>query len=224
MASSASALRAGLLAGAALATAAPLAAQADGAEARVAAILARRWSVPAAAIRLAWPEPAAPLALAGADSLRVEGTGTGGWLVVTAPGGLAMRLRAGVEDSTPVAARELTPGRPLEPGDIAVAVRTRWGAPRHEARPAPGWEVRRPLAAGDPLAPPFVVPPPAVRGGDPLRLEWAQGGVQVSLSGVALHAARVGEPVRARVAGRGTLVSGIMTGPGLARLDGKGTL
>lgn len=224
MASSASAGLAALVAAAALATAAPLAAQADGAEARVAAILARRWDVPAAAIRLAWPTAAAPLALAGADSLRVEGTGTGGWLVVTAPDGVAVRVRAGVEDSVPVAARELSPGRALEAADIAVAVRVRWGAPRPDAAPGAGWEVRRPLAAGDPLAAPFVVPPPAVRGGDPLRLEWAQGGVQVSLSGVALHTARVGEPVRARVAGRSTLVSGIMTGPGLARLDGKGTL
>jgi flagella basal body P-ring formation protein FlgA len=56
--------------------------------------------------------------------------------------------------------------------------------------------------------------------GDPVQFVWGRGGVQVSIRGVALNAARPGEPVRARAPGRAGSLTGTATAPGLAMLVG----
>ncbi|MFZ5624804.1 MAG: flagellar basal body P-ring formation chaperone FlgA [Gemmatimonadota bacterium] len=195
-------------------------------EQRARAAVSERWQVPPTTLRFAWGRvsawPATP-----AGRVRLAGSGKDGWfvLLLEAPGAaeFAVRVRAGVEDTARVAARDLPAGTILSPEDVAREVTVHWGAPAGDApEPGPGWTVRRPVARGDALRVPAVVPPPAVRAGDPVRFTWTRGAVTVVLDGTALNDARLGEPVRGRVDGRNERVAGTAIGQGLARLAPRG--
>jgi flagella basal body P-ring formation protein FlgA len=185
----------------------------------VSAWLAREWGVSERAIRLEWGRPSGALP-GGSLPFRVTGRGVAGWLVVVFdPSGrdaVAVRLRAGVEDTVLVAARPLAAGTLLDPADTRLESRVCWGppAPPSESRPGPGWEVRRALVAGEALARPVVAPPVLVAAGEPVRLVWAEGAVQVSVIGIALNRARQGERVRAQVEGRSDRLVGTATATG----------
>jgi flagella basal body P-ring formation protein FlgA len=155
--------------------------------------------------------------------LRIIGRGTDGWFaVVFEPAGqsIAVRVRAGVEDTVVVAARPLAAGTYLAAGDLEREVRMRWGPPRFGAGGLPdvGWEVRRAIAAGTAVAAPAVSQPYVVAAGEPVRFVWQRGAVTISVGGVAMNAARVGDQVRARAQGRSGRINGIVTAPGVARL------
>ena len=190
--------------------------------ARVAAAVAERWHVASDAIVLAWdgapreaPEADAAFQLAGAG---VDGR----FAVVLRPGTLAseaLRLRAGVPDRVAVAARALAPGQRLGPGDWSLEARTTWGAPRTTSRPADGWDVRRAIAAGEPLAWPSVAPPRLIQGGDRLTLVWERDQVRITATGVALQGGARGESIRARVDGSGARVMATAVAPGIATLS-----
>ena len=164
----------------------------------------------------------------GSLPFRVTGRGLSGWLVVvfdpSSLDAVAVRLRAGVEDTVPVAARPLAAGARLTAADLRPESRVCWGppAPSSEPRPGPGWEVRRALAAGEVLARPAVAPPTLVQAGEPVRLVWGGGAVQVSVVGIALNRARQGELVRARVEGRSDRLVGIATATGTAVISSGG--
>ncbi len=199
----------------------------DSAAARVGSWLAREWGVSEPAVRLEWGRLSAALP-GGALPFRVTGRGVAGWFVVvfgpSGRGAVAVRLRAGVEETVPVAARPLVAGRILDPADVRLEPRVCWGppAPSSESRPGPGWEVRRALATGETLARPAVVPPVLVAAGDPVRLVWAGGAVQVSVAGIALNRARQGESVRARVEGRTDRLVGTATATGTVVISSGG--
>jgi flagella basal body P-ring formation protein FlgA len=179
------------------------------------------------AVRLEWGRPSGALP-AGALPFRVTGRGLAGWLVVVFdPSGrdaVAVRLRAGVEDTVLVAARPLIAGTLLGPADLRTESRVCWGppAPSSGPRPAPGWEVRRALVTGDALAPPVVAPPMLIVAGEPVRLVWAEGAVKVSVVGIALNRARQGELVRARVEGRSDRLVGTATATGTVVISSGG--
>jgi flagella basal body P-ring formation protein FlgA len=99
-----------------------------------------------------------------------------------------------------------------------------WGppAPPAEFRPGPGWEVRRALAAGEALARPAVAPPMFVMAGEPVRLVWTEGAVQVSTVGIALNRARQGEWVRARVEGKADRLVGTAAATGTVVISSGG--
>jgi flagella basal body P-ring formation protein FlgA len=193
-------------------------------EERVAARIAAVWGVPAAALGLWWgafPGRGAPSA---DDSVRVCGNGADGWFVVELGAGRrAVRVRAGLEDTVVVAARPLASGARLEAGDLVSAVRMHWGPPApRAARPGEGWEVRRPLAAGEVAARPAVAPPPLVAAGEPVRMVWRQGGVNIVLEGIALNGARRDQVVRARIQGRSGRLAGRAIAPGVVELGTGG--
>jgi flagella basal body P-ring formation protein FlgA len=195
--------------------------------ARVSTWLAREWGVPERAVRLEWGR--LPGALPGGPlPFRVAGRGVAGWLVVvfdpSSRDAVALRLRAGVEDTVLVAARPLAAGARLTAADLQPESRVCWGPPASssEPRPGPGWEVRRALAAGEALARPAVAPPALVEAGQPVRLVWGGGAVQVSVVGIALNRARQGELVRARVEGRSDRLVGTATAPGTALISSGG--
>jgi flagella basal body P-ring formation protein FlgA len=205
----------------------PAAAVPDSVAARVSTWLAREWSVPERAVRLEWGRLS--LALPGRPlPFRVTGRGVAGWYVVvfdpSSPGAVAVRLRAGVEDSVLVAARPLATGALLSAADLKSEPRVCWGppAPPSESRPGPGWEVRRALATGEVLARPAVTPPMLVVAGEPVRLVWTEGAVQVSVVGIALNRARQGELVRARVEGRSDRLVGTATATGTVVISSGG--
>jgi len=199
----------------------------DSVAAGVSTWLAREWGVSEGAVRLEWGRPSGALP-GGTLPFRVTGRGVAGWLVVVFdPSGrdaVAVRLRAGVEDTVLVAARPLVTGTLLGPADVRLESRVCWGppAPSSESRPGPGWEVRRALAAGEALERPAVAPPMLVVAGEPVRLVWAEGAVQVSVVGVALNRARQGELVRARVEGRSDRLVGTATATGTVVISSGG--
>ncbi len=196
-------------------------------EARVAAAIAGVWHVPAESVRLEWPRTTLPDSLPTDALLRLVGEGRDGWQVVrlgSGPTARALRVRAGRMDTVRVAARALAAGSRLAADDLRSELRPCWGAPaaRSDELPAAGWRVCRALAAGETVDRPAVVPPVLVAAGDPVRLVWCRGDVNVSLAGTALNAARRGEVVRARVQGRAGALAGTVTGPGTAVLTSGG--
>jgi len=130
---------------------------------------------------------------------------------------MAISVRAGVLDTVMVATHPLRVGTAICPGDIRPQAVVSWGRPA-SCRAAPGWEVLRSLAAGEIVAWPAAAAPLLVERGEPVRFEWMRGGVRITVAAVALHSARLGESVRARVPGRRETLVGIVTGPRLAKL------
>ena len=195
--------------------------------ARVATEIAARWNVPVPALRLAWGRLPAGGLPAEVARFRLLG-GVDGWFVLSAEAGageLAVtRVRAGIDDTVCVAMRELARGQRLTAEDLRLEPRVRWGAPRANttaARPAAGWELRRAVAAGTVIEAPTALPPAMVNAGDRIELGWTRGDVVLRLSGVALHGARMGEPVRVKVDGRPRPLTAIVDAPGHARLGAR---
>ncbi len=190
-------------------------------ERQVTTLVARTWGVPPDRVRLHWGPHRLHDLPAGSD-VQLTGRGTHGWFAVVADPthrGVVGQVRAGVLTPSPVALLPVAPGDTLTSESLHLETRLRWGAPDPTpATPGPGWIARRPVAPGDLVLPPSVVPPVVVRRGDPVRLVWARQRVEIEIEGRAEHAARSGERLRARVTGRTASVTGIVTGPGTARL------
>lgn len=194
----------------------------DSAVARqVTTLVASAWGVPPDQVRLQWGSHRLH-ALPTGSTVRIAGRGSQGWFAVLADlgnRGAAGQVRAGVLTSMPVARVPVASGDTLTPDTIGRETRLRWGAPDpHLRTPGPGWIARRALAEGDLVVPPAVVPPLMVQRGDPVRMVWTRQGVEVELEGRAEHGARSGDRVRVRVNGRAVIATGIVTGPGTARL------
>jgi flagella basal body P-ring formation protein FlgA len=192
---------------------------------RIAASIAELWRVDAEAIHLEWGALLLDKQLSHDVPFRVVGRGTDGWFAVVFDSKdqatIAARVHAGFTDTVVTATRPLRSGTQLQTGDYERTVRVRWGAPRARSTlPGPGWEVRRNVAPGTELSTPAVTEPFAITVGDPVRLVWRRGAVEISLSGVAMNAARVGGQVRARVEGRSGRMNAVVTAPGMATIIG----
>lgn len=195
----------------------------------VAAQIADKWSVDAADVQLDFGRAAAQVAaLPASASCRLAGKGTDGYFVCLFHGDgaddVAVRVRAGVREATPVAAHALSAGAILAEGDVTTTVGSHWGPPRtltHGTAPAAGWIVRRALAAGDALRDTDAAPPALVQQGQTVRVMWDRGAVHLEWNGVALNAARRGERVRARVDGRAIALDGIAADEGVVQLAGR---
>jgi flagella basal body P-ring formation protein FlgA len=191
---------------------------------RVAGRIADTWKVPIEQVRLAWGRPTSVPQIAEDAPFRILGRGEDGWFVIVfdpaEPHAAAVRVRAGVERSVRVATRSLPAGAALAEGDLREELRVHWGIPSPDStvQPAAGWEVRRAIAEGEVVTPPAVVAPPIVLAGQPVKLEWERGGVQVSVIAIALNSARRGETVRARLEERPARLTGTVTAPGTATL------
>lgn len=194
---------------------------------RVNDTVAKRWNVAPSGLQLEWgvlppagmPAASAPFRLLG---------GTDGWFVLSIDTGdgdiAAVRVRAGGADSVCVATRDLARGERLIAGDVRMASRIHWGAPRASregARPSAGWELRRAVLAGTVIDSPTALPPALVNAGDAIALWWSRGEVALALNGVALHNARLGESVRVRVNGRPRPLIAIVDAPGRARIGSR---
>lgn len=210
---------------AALLLAAPLSvgfARADAAGPDLAALLAEaiaaRWGVDPRVIALDWDADRAP---AGVRSFRLAGSGADGAWLVTLEGDSATRalvVRAGISGTEPIAARDLERGVILETADIRHRPSVRWGPPVRDALVAEtGWETQRRIRTGEPLRPPAVELPLAVRAGDPVTVEFVRGPVLISLSGRAAGSGRIGEAVSVRT-GTGRRLDGVVTAPGRVRI------
>lgn len=191
--------------------------------ARVAETVARSWAVDTTGLVLNWGS-GVPSDLPDTCGFRLLGNGDGGWYAVSfePPGrpAVAVRLRVGVTVPRLVAARALRPGMTLVAGDLRAEPHVAWGPPIADLEPLPaaGWLVRRAIAAGEPLAPPRVAPPPVIAAGQSVRVHWSAGNVSVAMEGTALNDAVVGETVRVRTGRRTGVLRGTVIAPGEARM------
>jgi flagella basal body P-ring formation protein FlgA len=190
----------------------------------VTAAVAQRWGIPAESVRLEWGRTPVQGRPPDTSAFQLAG-GANGWFVASfvAPQGWAMaaRVRAGSDATVLVATRDLARGTRLEAGDLRAEQRIHWGDPerrREGPSPAAGWELRRAVRAGTVVDRPSASPPALVRAGEHIDLWWRRGDVAMRLSGVALHGARLGEPVKVRVDGRPRPLTGIVDAPGSARI------
>lgn len=197
-------------------------------ENRVLVRVAEVWGVAQETLHLQWGRLTLEHPLEESVSVRLIGNGSDGWFAVSFlredGSSVATRVRVGVEDTILVAARPLDSGSELTLGDIQREVRMSWRRPRatRNAEPDVGWIVRRPIATGQVLSSPAVSQPKVITAGESVQFTWSRGAVRISMTGVALNAARLGERVRARISGRSTThVDGIATGPGTAKLKGS---
>jgi flagella basal body P-ring formation protein FlgA len=76
----------------------------------------------------------------------------------------------------------------------------------------PGWVTRRVVLAGEVLREPAAAPMPLVSAGAPVQFEINQSGLRLSLDGVAMSAASLGERVAVRLGAKRRVV-GIVAGP-----------
>jgi len=133
----------------------------------------------------------------------------------------AVRFRAGVRRTVPVAAHALSMGQRLRTSDVIVREDVIWGSGAADVMTAlDGWEMRRDVAAGVPLIGSVVAAPRVIATGDPVVFYWSDHGVRIEREALALAPARLGEMVQG-MAGSVRL-SGRATGPGAAQLKEKG--
>ncbi|MBX3147623.1 MAG: flagellar basal body P-ring formation protein FlgA [Gemmatimonadales bacterium] len=198
----------------------------DGIAGRVRAVLASDWKVPADRVVLSWGRVASRAALPDSAPVRVLGSGRDGRYVVAIrlpAGEAAVSVRAGVADSVWVVTRPVSTGQRLAAADLAREERAVWGPPASDSGGTPiGWETRRNLAAGDLASGANVAEPAVIEPGDRIDFVWEQEGFRIVREAVAATRARRGERVVGRdLEGRQQL-TGTATGPGTARLEGKG--
>jgi flagella basal body P-ring formation protein FlgA len=191
---------------------------------RVAGAVAERWAIAPEQVRLEWTGLQRTSALSGLTQFKLLGRGEDGWFAVLfepavgAP--LAARLHAGIADSAAIAARPLSAGALLTSDDVRYEMRVRWQQPNRSSgsRVQPGDLVRRPIATGEVLSAPSVVPAPLVTAGASVRVEWRRGDVVIELQGTAVNAASAGEVVQVRVDGRTGQLRGTAVANNLVRV------
>jgi flagellar basal body P-ring formation protein FlgA len=185
--------------------------------------IAQRWRVYAEDLILEWGPVSAASPGEGAE-VRVVGGGNGGnWVAGFRRKGsrdwVQVRVRAGVVDRVPVAAREIARGALLAPEDVTVEEYADWGQPRD--RPAAteivGWRVNRRIRQGEVLQSPAIRPEDAVSSGSVIELVWAGRSVSVSVDGTAIGSGAVGDTIQVRVHDN-KRVRAVIDAPGRARV------
>ena len=120
-----------------------------------------------------------------------------------------------------VATRALARGDTLTASDIAAVDTTivwRWNAVTPDTtRALPGWVTRRPIALGEVLRTPAVMPPAAVHTGSTVTAVYQDGALRLVLTGIATNTASIGAPVGVRI-DRTRRLDGVAVGPNMVRL------
>lgn len=91
-----------------------------------------------------------------------------------------------------------------------------WNTPPESAAQV-GWLVKRAFFAGEFMRSPSVVPLPVITTGSTVNVLWQNGGVRLTLSGVATNSAALGAPVGVRI-DKNRRLDGIAVGANSVRL------
>jgi len=83
---------------------------------------------------------------------------------------------------------------------------------------APGWVTRRMIAAGEVLRVPAVEAPTVISANQAVELEYLSESVRLTLRGIAVRRAGVGERITVRTE-QGRRMEGTVIGPGRVRID-----
>ncbi len=114
---------------------------------------------------------------------------------------------------------QLRRGDTLRAEDFTLAdtvISWKWSA-APEAAAQVGWLVKRAFAKGEFMREPAVAPLPVITAGSTVKLLYQEGGVRLTLSGVATNNAALGAPVGVRI-DRNRRLDGIAAGPNFVRL------
>lgn len=190
--------------------------------AAVTTTVAESWGVATGDVRLEWVRiPEQPLP---ADApFRLVGRGSEGWfaVIVDRPDAspYALRVRAGVRVTVPVAARSLTTGHAITQDDVQQVEQVHWGAPAGELIQTPvGAVTRRAVAAGDVLRSPTIAMPDMVASGDRVRVTFQHGGVRVSATGTAVGRGALGETISVRLDTGRRRIRAVVVGAGAVQI------
>jgi flagella basal body P-ring formation protein FlgA len=122
-----------------------------------------------------------------------------------------------------VTTRRMTAGEVIAPGDIQPA-RVRAGLARSEPARQPeqavGMALQRPLNAGSPVVLSDLARPMMVLRGASVQVLLNRPGLTMSIQGVALEAAAMGDPVHVLNPTSRVVMSGVVTGTSTIRVDG----
>ena len=133
------------------------------------------------------------------------------------------RIGGHVDDTIelPVATTRLAAGTILRPEDVHVT-RVLTSSVRsevvHAAAQAIGLQLRRQVAAGQPLATSDLMRPSAVLRGGTVQVTLAVAGLAVSGQGVALESGAIGERIKVQNIGSRAVLLAEVVGPGLVRV------
>lgn len=171
--------------------------------------------------RLSLPPCAAPEAfipagvrLWGNANIGVRCGGSSPWTIFVP---VTVRVSAGVV----IAARALTQGKPIEPGDLAVQEADLTQMPASVVTDpafAVGRNVTHNLSAGQPLRQDMLRAPPVIQQGQSVTLRSQGAGFKVSTEGKALTTAAEGQIAQVRVSS-GQTVSGVARPGGIVDIQ-----
>jgi flagella basal body P-ring formation protein FlgA len=136
------------------------------------------------------------------------------WLLLLATAVPSAKAQASAATSAPAApraARDLGRGHVLAASDMRADT---------VVPPGPqliGWITRRVIRAGEPLRAPAVAPPPLVRAGAPVTVQFVTAGVTVAREGTALMTGAFGDHVHIRLDEHRSL-NGVVAGPSTVRI------
>ncbi len=120
----------------------------------------------------------------------------------------------------PVALKRFVTGDTVRAADIGMLDTTivwKWSSSPDSLRDVAGWIVRRPVAVGEVLRVPAVMPPSAVTAGSTVTAIWQDGALRLVLTGVAVNTAPLGANVGVRI-DRSRRLDGIAVAPNTVRL------
>lgn len=159
----------------------------------------------------------------------------GAFLIALAPEGRAQQANAATTSASSTSASNVEANEPKQ--RVAVTTRalargTVLTADDFELRdttlhrPLPGdaptvtagWVTRRAINAGEVLREPAVEAPSVVNANSPVKVEWTDGNVSISIAGIAARNAALGERVPVRTA-NGRRIEATVVGPGRVRID-----
>ena len=173
--------------------------------------LAERWDVPAERVAIEADSTALAL-LARARDLHITRVLAGGRIMFADASLQRARVRAGSRANVPVAAADLARGTLLDSAAVALREHITWGGVAPGSIIPIGWITTRALRAGDPLVPPAVAAPIAVRAGEEVRAVWQRGGIRLELVARAAGTGAVGDTVAVRTV-NGRRLEGVITAP-----------
>jgi flagella basal body P-ring formation protein FlgA len=136
------------------------------------------------------------------------------WILLLATAVPSAQAQANTATSAPVAARaarDLGRGHVLAASDISVDA---LNPPNPQLI---GWITRRVIRAGEPLRAPAIAPPPLVRTGTPVTVQFVTAGVTVTREGTALMTGAFGDHVPIRLDEHRSL-NGVVAGPSTVRI------
>lgn len=115
--------------------------------------------------------------------------------------------------------RTLQRGDTLRAEDFVLSdtvIQWKWTA-APESKAQVGWLVKRAFASGEFMREPAVSPLPVITAGSTVKVMYQEGGVRLTLSGVATNNAALGAPVGVRI-DRNRRLDGFAVGPNSVRL------